>query len=626
MKTKFSLILGLILILNITIFAKEIPINEARIVAKNFLYEKTGINQSKFSFTESTVAEKGENILYVFNIKNGGFVLVAADDNYYPIIGYSFDQNFKTEGQPENVKWWINQYIQDIKYVKENNIKASNSNLWSYYNISYSEFSQKNSPKTKTVIVEPLTENILWNQDAGWNEACPADAAGPDGHVYAGCVATAMSIIMKYWNYPINGSGSHSYNSAYGTLTANYGNTTYMWSYMDNTNPNWYSALLMYHAGVAVNMGYSPTGSGAYSWDVPTALENYFNYNYSAEYVSKSSYSEYTWINTILKPQLDAAKPVYYSGRDDSNGGHAFVCDGYDDSDYFHYNFGWGGSANGLYSLSSVGGFHNSQAAVINIIPNGNYDYPAAPQTIIGEIDTINLESFKVNLEWTAPSTKEKSLTGYDLYRGDAVIQNNLSTSTFSFIDENAAAVDNYYGIRAKYSDGSMSLCAMAFVDATFSVTIHVSNTDGDLIHPGTAELNGTTTSIGFGSANFYQIPFGYNYNYSLSATGYTTYYGTIDILYKQTDIYVVLNYADINSTEKAIVIAYPNPSNGVVYLSGLEKENNVTVFDTNGKLVFEQQNVVDKSEINLTNTQSGVYIMNISTGGNTIQHKLIIK
>jgi len=50
-----------------------------------------------------------------------------------------------------------------------------------------------------------------WDQGANYNALCPADGAGPGGHVWSGCVATAMCQIMNYWRYPIQGTGSHGY-------------------------------------------------------------------------------------------------------------------------------------------------------------------------------------------------------------------------------------------------------------------------------------------------------------------------------------------------------------------------------------------------------------------------------
>ena len=105
-----------------------------------------------------------------------------------------------------------------------------------------------------------------------------------------------MSQIMKYWDYPVHGNGSHTYDAGgwwgpyYPNLSANFGATTYDWKNM----PIWINngspqveieaiATLMYHCGVAVNMGFAYNGSGANSEDVPYAIEQYFSYSSQAE-------------------------------------------------------------------------------------------------------------------------------------------------------------------------------------------------------------------------------------------------------------------------------------------------------------------------------------------------------
>ncbi len=623
MKCKSILFLGLFALLFGSVFGKEIPIDQARLVAKNFIYEKTGVKANDINFVEETITDGNHPLYYVFNIEPKGFVLVSAEDNFYPIIGYSFDNKFVTENQPENIKFWLNKYEQEITYVRQTNTTAPESDLWAYYNVSFDDFSEYAEPNSKDVVVEPLTGDILWNQDAGWNEACPEDSGGPDGHVYTGCVATAMGIIMKYWNYPINGTGNHSYYStSYGMLSANFGNTTYMWSYMHNSEANWYSALLLYHCGVSVNMSYGPTGSGAYSFNVDDALEAYFGYSTSVQYVEKDNYTLTNWMN-LLKTNLNNSQPIYYSGNDGTDG-HAFVCDGYDDTDMFHFNFGWSGYANGYYALSDVNGFIYGQAANINIIPAGTYDYPASPNTLTANVDTNDLTSFKVDLEWTAPAAK--ALTGYDLYREDVLIAEDLSTSTLTYTDIEAEPGDHKYAIRAIYSDG-ISLCTPADLDGSYQVKFFVKdiNTNSNLT-TATVIFNGQSTITTFAGAIFNGVPFGQNYEYEVSYNGYYTANGIIDYLYKNITLTVYLSPVGIEEQNSSLIVAYPNPTYDLIYLDGLENNNIVEIFDMSGKSVLKQINVIDKSEIDLSSLGTGVYTMKISNGNNTINHKIVKK
>ncbi len=107
-------------------------------------------------------------------------------------------------------------------------------------------------------------------------------------------------------------------------------------------------------------MNFSPNGSGSYSYIVPSRLNAFWRYN-NAQHLEKSDYTQASWI-TLLKAEIDIDRPLYYSGFS-SDGGHAFVCDGYQGTD-FHFNFGWSGYGNGYYSLGNVGGFYIAISAL----------------------------------------------------------------------------------------------------------------------------------------------------------------------------------------------------------------------------------------------------------------------
>jgi len=224
-----------------------------------------------------------------------------------------------------------------------------------------------------TDVTPLLTSN--WDQGAPYNAMCPPEPSGPGGHVLVGCVATAMAQVMYYWRYPNTGQGSHcdfhTYNGQ--QYCADFGNTTYDWNGSVNAPSKQCDpvALISYHAGISVNMQYGPAASGAYTSSIPAALENYFRYSTTTYYQARSS--NYTsWTNQI-KADLDAKRPVIYAGQG-PDGGHCFVCDGYQGTDMFHFNWGWSGANNGYYNINNLnpGGmtFNNGQEAVFNIQPD----------------------------------------------------------------------------------------------------------------------------------------------------------------------------------------------------------------------------------------------------------------
>lgn len=370
---------------NKMLLAKKVDIAEAQKLATNFFYEQ--LNKTKptdFKSIQLTDAyteyENGVATYYAFNLTGGGFIFFSADDVAFPVLGYNYTGKYNFENVSPAFISWMKDYENQISYAINTKLSqnAEVAGKWAHLR----SITKNNYNTEKTKDVAPLIVS-MWNQDYPYNMFCPADAAGPGGHVYAGCVATAMSQVMHYYKHPVHGTGSKTYtHPTYGSLTANFGATYYDWYSMldeaSSTSPNPVKesiAQLMYHCGVAVEMDYSPGGSGAFVDDVPSVVYNYFGYSSSTSFVYKSSYSTVNWEN-LLKGQLDAKKPMVYRGSG-PDGGHAFVCDGYENTNYFHFNFGWSGSENGYYSLAAIvtnnGTFTSSQGAVINMVPGTGY-------------------------------------------------------------------------------------------------------------------------------------------------------------------------------------------------------------------------------------------------------------
>lgn len=360
------------------VFAKKINRNTAEKVAVNFFYEKFVRFNHPIDYTDLNVSEIKlvDNTYWIVNFTDG-WVLVSADDIMTPVIGYNFEGNFPAkEKQENNLKSWMQYFTDQVNYIEENQITQSEGieAEWNKYSTTLSELTIRSGERGS---VDPLL-SCKWNQDSPYNVLCPEDDNGPGDHVYVGCVATAMVQIMYYWRYPNSGTGSHSYYwDPYGTITANFGDATYEWDAMQDkivhSNP-WEIAEIGFHAAVSIDMMFSPNGSGAFSWDVPYALKNYFNYANNVQYVEKSNYNFSTW-ETMIQTELDDGHPLYYSGFS-NEGGHAFVFDGYQGSNFYHINLGWGGSSNGYYTLQDVAGFSSGQAMVRYIIPDDpNYPY-----------------------------------------------------------------------------------------------------------------------------------------------------------------------------------------------------------------------------------------------------------
>jgi hypothetical protein len=432
MKNVLLLTLSLFILSATGGMAKEVTKQDARKVAINAFYEKMnqydeGISYSDVVITyDHTRTGNGMPAFYAFDFAGGGFMIISADDAYYPVIGYSFTGEYPKGEHAYVYSSFMQGYVDQINYIRENNITADESVSSEWKHLFTDEVSSLNTfrdPKD----VDPLLTN-MWNQDSPYNLMCPEDAAGPNGHVYVGCVATAMSMIMHYYRYPINGTNDHCYtpgNPVYGVQCADFENTYYQWNGMmdeiDNKNP-WPIAELGYHCAVAVNMNFSPYGSGSYSFLVANRLNAFLRYN-DADYFEKSDFTQTSWI-ALLKGDIDVDRPIYYSGSS-TEGGHAFVCDGYQGTD-FHFNFGWSGYGNGYYSLSNVGGYYIGQACVTDFYPSDPaYPYFASGLEVItqpsGQFTDGSgpIEDYQANTDasWLIdPQNEEDSITDITLY------------------------------------------------------------------------------------------------------------------------------------------------------------------------------------------------------------------
>ncbi|MBR6067621.1 MAG: C10 family peptidase [Bacteroidales bacterium] len=422
---KKIVLLFLMLSLGLSVFCSPVSIQTAQRAAESFWAQMNG---GKVSFVGSQT-EFTE--FYVFNNQiYGGFVLVSADDIAHPILGYSDKGSFRTDVQlPVNVRGWFKGISKEISSAVELGVQQSEEVREEWNSL----LEETPYPKRSTRAVSALL-STTWDQGKPYNNLCPADSNTDSyygGRTVTGCVATAMAQVMKYWNYPTQGSGSHSYSSSYGTLSANFGNTTYDWNNMPNNLTNYSSstqktavATLMYHCGISVDMQYDIAengGSGAYTvayGSTPcakSALVNYFKYKNTIQGLFRQNYIDTNWKN-LLKADLDAGRPIMYSGASDE-GGHSFVCDGYNNSDQFHFNWGWSGSYDGFFSLNAmtpgtggIGGggydFSEDQDAIIGIEPAG---LTVEPSTLTfqstGGSSTVSVKAGTASTSWSATSS-----------------------------------------------------------------------------------------------------------------------------------------------------------------------------------------------------------------------------
>ena len=428
MRKTFLFITALLLSCTL-VWAERVAEEDALSVANQFMVVTTssaGSNKApakRMVLHKSALTEASQ--YYICENADGeGWVLVAANDVVRPILAYSETGHFSTEKMPNNIKSWLGKYNNYITRLEKEGVAASEEtkNEWKAMRQG------QRRAKQATVIVGPLI-TTQWDQDAPYYNLCPGSGSNK---AYTGCVATAMAQVMNYWEWPVKGTGSHSYrpldpndgesySSRYtSTLTANFGNTTYDWANMLDSYSGSYTeaqgtavATLMYHCGVATEMMYgndADGGSGTYtvnygSWtendNAQNAFVNFFGYpqeglvGYMRDgYTYKGTTYYESWTDAawtaMVKEELDKQHPIMYGGTGDE-GGHSFICDGYNSDNYFHFNWGWSGENDGYYLLSNLTPGSGGAGG-------GSYSFSEDQDVIIG----IRRPLDDANVEWYA--------------------------------------------------------------------------------------------------------------------------------------------------------------------------------------------------------------------------------
>ena len=408
------------------VLAAKVSPETAATVAHNFM-ERQGTK------APLTLMDCGWNEMYLFTAAEGGFVLVAGDDCVRPVLGYSLTAPVNTQ-LPENMVDWIQGYAEEIALLRASGAVGS-PQVRAEWDALLKGGS--NNP-LYSVVVSPLL-TTTWKQGAPFNTLCPHSSSNQD--TKAGCVAIAMAQVMKYWNHPAQGVGSYSYtSSSYGTISANFGATTYDWANMSNSLTSVSPAVninavatLVYHAGVSVKMGYGNSSSSATTTSsnnlntitAERALRTYFKYDKALHSVRRAVVGDSMW-TALIDSELAALRPVIFSGRDTS-GGHAFICDGCNNAGLYHFNWGWGGYCDGYYQLGALNPAPGGDGG------NATSHYNMENKMIIGiQPDTVLAGTY--TLTALPDNPQHGSVTGGGSYAyGDTVQLTALANTSYRF-------------------------------------------------------------------------------------------------------------------------------------------------------------------------------------------------
>lgn len=301
---------------------------------------------------QKKVMDYTSDAYYMFrNKEDNRLVVISGDQRMQSILGYT-----------DNA-------------IEDNMMPDGLAELLTTYKRQYAAL----SPDCQTVCKSNLNKGERLLKTPDWGQWAPFNLRTPLSYP-TGCAATAMSIVMRYHQWPVMGQGSKTHIWKDSVMTADFEHTRYDWDNMPMSYDSYTTAqaeavsLLMRHAGIAVEMYYAAESSGARQSLVPGALTQYFRYAATTRLVSAADYDAATW-EKMMRSEIDADRPVIYTGESTmGRGSHGFVLDGYRDN-LFHFNFGWNGSGNGYFAISAFSStstafeFANQQQAVIGIKP-----------------------------------------------------------------------------------------------------------------------------------------------------------------------------------------------------------------------------------------------------------------
>jgi len=455
------------LIVSMTLVAGFIGIEDAISVAQVQIAAQTGKARAEIgadpwdeiachSIAEINpfLSDNGDVLGYIADLSPTGYIALSADTDIRPVIAYSYTDRFRRDDAPDNILPRI--LRQDLHLRKlaipytNRKLLAENRALWNLY-LSNDKSLVRSMITTETI--GPWIDSN-WNQGAPYNTYCPMDAGAGELSV-VGCVATAMGMIVDYWEWPPSVT-FHSSDSYYSN-----GTTPHIWINATGANidtidynvvghqpDNDTKARISYACGVATEMHYSADGSSSDTREVPDALLDHFDYE-DAEGTTIMSSSFYD----ILEENIIETKPVELGIFGMGVGGHAIIADGLMTSGEYHLNMGWGGYENGWYFLP------DGMPSGFNIIGHQAHDIippvvtRRAPFGLVGRADTEG----SISLWWEEPLFITEDILHYNIYRKttSSVFELVGTSDSSSFADPTVEELTYYtYGVSALYDAG----------------------------------------------------------------------------------------------------------------------------------------------------------------------------
>lgn len=557
-----------------------------------------GISNRQKSLVLEKVSEVAD-AYYVFNIQDGGFVIAAADDQVPAVLGYTDNGSFDADDIPDNMRGYLEGMAAEIQAIRQGLGTGVTSN---------SSDRQAIAPMVTT----------KWRQGAPCYYQCPTIGSS---YCVTGCVATAMAQVMKYHEWPkekCQTIPSYYVSEKVGTLSA-LPAVVFDWANMKDTYSTSTAstdvsaqavAQLMRYCGQSVEMKYNTGSSSANTYSIVGALKNYFNYDVGVHKEPRKNYELNGWNNLIYR-ELTEKRPVVISGKS-SGGGHAFICDGYDADDYFHINWGWGGSNDAYFLLSVLNPYDNSGTgasttrdgysaqnyAIVGIQPPT--ENSTLPPLVLDIYDSLTFDGTTIKAPIYNTTGEEVTFDmGYAIKNedGSLTIINSLSSKVLQITWYTSYSFDLS---KANLSDGTYHICPVVkrpeetewytFCKDYFLVTVKNGNISIS-IQP-TYQLSiEKYTLLTDGKSYFPQ-----EMSAKIENTSDKEFYGTLYLFLEGTNDYVTSTGVTISAGKKSDIIFYFTPKNDGTLRFWIATDK-------------KGENKIGEGTVTITKTAKGVYV-----------------
>ena len=600
----------------VTLQARPVDQETAKRLGQSFVkanFEFTR-QSSDLNLVQTAFSDRGEACYYIYNVGETGFVIIAGDDNYRPIIGYSDKGVFNPDDMAPALVDYLEVVRQGVMLAAQaSSAKAAVAADWAMLEKCGRLVSRHGGREDEFLV------QTTWNQNYPYNYFCPVGEGGPGGHCYAGCVATAAAQLMKYWDHPLHGQGSYTYipedHPEYGPLTVNFGEATYDWENMpasiSSSSPIEQIeavAQLIYHVGVSVDMNYRPSSSGAVTGKLCQTMPAYFFYTNQMANLYREDYTHEGYMQLVIDA-IDMNWPMVHRG-----GGHAYVLDGYNDNDMVHFNWGWSGSSDGWFNIDDHG-YTDGESVIYNYVPDEIYSAtPNMPTNAAAEPSNDN--SLTATISWTNPSI---TMTNGVLNTIDQIVverngqvvyteDNVIPGAEMSIVDASIPYFDVFdYAIYAvtEGRHGAMARVEKVLVGPTCDWKIIMQSTAFQGWNGGYLSLLSSTGNEISRMTITNSVPMTFNFpvplgNVSFAWTAPQNNVNNISIVLKDSEGNTVYTYSgNTNALEEGVLYATSNNcGNDITYMApfGLKAE----VVDGNAILTWEMDDVLPEYGYNI--------------------------